>query len=64
MLFIRVPKGTHGAYIAKVAHNEEEKEFLLQKGYSYRIIKAEYRSNKYIEDDKDLKVWAEVILDE
>ncbi len=31
VLFIRMPKGTHGAYIAKVAHNEEEKEFLLQK---------------------------------
>ena len=31
-LFIRVPKGTHGAYIAHEAFNEEEKEFLLQRG--------------------------------
>ena len=63
-LFIKVPKGTHGAYIAQLAHNELEKEFLLQRGYSYRIIKAEYRSNPIFPEDKDLKVWCEVILDE
>ncbi len=63
-LFIKVPKGTHGAYIAQLAHNELEKEFLLQRGYSYRIIKAEYRSNPLFPEDKDLKVWCEVILDE
>jgi len=63
-LFIKVPEGTHGAYIAKQAHNEEEKEFLLQKGYTYRIIKAEYRNNPMFPDEKDLKVWCEVILDE
>lgn len=63
-LFIRVPKGTHGAYIAKVAHNELEKEFLLQKGYTYRIIKAEYRTNPLDERDRDMKVWCEVILDD
>ena len=63
-LFIRVPKGTHGAYIAKEAHNEQEKEFLLQRGYSYRIIKAEYRENPIFTDEKDLKVWCEVILDD
>lgn len=65
-LFIRVPKGTHGAYIELQAHNEQEKEFLLQKGYSYRIIKAEYRANgrKQFADEKDLKVWCEVILNE
>lgn len=63
-LFIRVPKGTHGAYIAQEAHNELEKEFLLQRGYTYRIIKAEYRSNPIFPDEKDLKVWCEVILDE
>lgn len=63
-LFIKVPKGTHGAYIAHEAHNELEKEFLLQKGYSYRIIKAEYRNNPLFPDEKDLKVWCEVILNE
>lgn len=63
-LFIRVPKGTHGAYIAKQAHNENEKEFLLQRGYSYRIIKAEYRENPIFSDEKDLKVWCEVILND
>lgn len=63
-LFIRIPKGTHGAYIAQEAHNELEKEFLLQRGYTYRIIKAEYRSNPIFPDEKDLKVWCEVILDE
>ena len=41
-VFIKVPKGTHGAYIAYEAHNELEIDFLLQKGYLYRIIKAEY----------------------
>ena len=61
-LFIRVPEGTHGAYIAHEAHNELEKEFLLQKGYTYRIIKAEYRSNPIFPEEKDLKVWCEVIL--
>ena len=60
-LFIKVPKGTHGAYIESVAHNEAEKEFLLQKNYSYRIIKAEYRENPIFKDEKDLKVWVEVI---
>lgn len=63
-LFIKVPKGTHGAYIAHEAHNELEKEFLLQKGYLYRIIKAEYRDNKLFPDEKDLKVWCEVVLNE
>ena len=63
-LFIRVPQGTHGAYIAQEAHNESEKEFLLQRGYSYRIIKAEYRSNPLFEDEKDLKVWCEVLPNE
>lgn len=63
-LFIKVPKGAHGAYIAHEAHNEFEKEFLLQRGYTYRIIKAEYRSNPIFPEDKDLKVWCEVILNE
>ncbi len=63
-LFIKVPKGTHGAYIAQEAHNELEREFLLQRGYSYRIIKAEYRNNPLFPDEKDLKVWCEVILNE
>lgn len=61
-LFVKVPKGTHGAYIGSIAHNEDEFELLLQKGYSYRIIKAEYRPNSYFPDEKDLKVWVEVIL--
>lgn len=63
-LFIKVPVGTHGAYIAQEAHNELEREFLLQRGYSYRIIDAEYRSNPLFSDEQDLKVWCEVILDE
>lgn len=63
-LFIHVPKGVHGAYIANEAHNDLEKEFLLQRGYEYRIVKAEYRPNKYNPDEKDLKVWAEVIWNE
>lgn len=64
--FIKVPKGTHGAYIADVTKNPDEKEFLLQKGYSYRIIKVEYRDSKYsqLSDVKNLKVWVEVILNE
>ena len=60
-LFIHVPEGTHGAYIAKEAHNEMEKEFLLQSGYNYKIIKAEYRPNPYFPEEKDLKIWVEVI---
>ena len=60
-LFIKVPQGTHGAYIAKEAHNELEKEFLLQSGYRYKIIKAEYRPNPFFPDEKDLKLWVEVI---
>lgn len=60
-LFIKVPQGTHGAYIAKEAHNELEKEFLLQSGYRYKIIKAEYRQNPYFPEEKDLKLWVEVI---
>lgn len=63
-LFIKVPVGTHGAYIAQEAHNELEREFLLQRGYSYRIIDAEYRSNPLFPDEQDLKVWCEVVLDE
>lgn len=60
-LFIRAPKGTHGAYIKSVAHNEAEDEFLLQCGYEYRIVKAEYRPNPYFPEEQDLKVWCEVI---
>lgn len=63
-VFIKVPKGTHGAYIAYEAHNELEIDFLLQKGYLYRIIKAEYRNNPLFPDEKDLKVWCEVISNE
>lgn len=60
-LFIRVPKGTHGAYIGEVARAENEKEFLLQKGYKYRIVKAERRPNKYFPEQTDLKIWVEVV---
>lgn len=63
-LYIRVPKGTHGAYIQSVAYNENEKELLLQKGYTYRIIKAEYVQDKKFEDEKDLIVYAEVLLND
>ena len=63
-LFIKVPARTHGAYIAQESNLEIEKEFLLQRGYSYRIIKAEYRDNPRFPEDKDLKVWCEVIIDE
>jgi len=63
-LFIKVPTGTHGAYIAQEAHNELEREFLLQRGYTYRIIDAEYRNNPLFPDEQDLKVWCEVITDE
>lgn len=63
-LFIRVPKGTHGAYIGEVARAENEKEFLLQKGYKYRIVKAERRPNKYFPEQTDLKIWVEVVLGE
>lgn len=63
-LFIRVPKGTHGAYIAQESHNEFERELLLQRGYSYRIINAEYRNNPIFPDEQDLKVWCEVIFGE
>jgi hypothetical protein len=60
-LFIRVPKGTHGAYIGEVARAENEKEFLLQKGYKYRIVKAKRRPNKYFPEQTDLKIWVEVV---
>ena len=62
-LFIKVPKGTHGAYLNSVAHNPLEREMLLQKDYSYRIIKAEYRENPrpQFKGEYDLKVWVEVI---
>lgn len=63
-LFIRIPKGTHGAYIGEVARAENEKEFLLQKGYKYRIVKAERRPNKYFPEQTDLKIWVEVVLGE
>lgn len=63
-LFIRVPKGTHGAYIGEVARAKNEKEFLLQKGYKYRIVKAERRPNKYFPEQTDLKIWVEVVLGE
>lgn len=63
-LFIRVPKGAHGAYIEQVSYVDIEAEFLLQRGYSYRIIKAEYRDSAIYQNRKDLKVWCEVILDE
>ena len=63
-LFIKVPVETHGAYIAQEAHNELERAFLLQRGYSYRIIDAEYGSNPLFPDEQDLKVWCEVILGE
>lgn len=61
-LFIKVPQGTHGAYLNSVAHNELECEFLLQKDYSYKIIKAEYRENPLpqLKGEYDLKVWVEV----
>lgn len=60
-LFIRVPKGTHGAYLKEIAHNELEDEFLLQAGYEYRIVNAEYRPNPQFPDEMDLKVWCEVV---
>ena len=63
-LYIKVPKGTHGAYIESVAHNEPEMEFLLQKGCKFRIIKAEYRSDSIITDKKSLYVWCEVLNDQ
>ena len=63
-LFIKVPVGTHGAYIAQEAHNEFERELLLQRGNSYRIINAEYRNNPIFPDEQDLKVWCEVIFGE
>ena len=60
-MFIKVPKGTKGAYIVSAAKNSDEAEFLLQRGYSYRIVNAEYRSNPIFPDENDLKVWVEVI---
>lgn len=62
MVIPRQRNGSRKRYIAHEAHNELEKEFLLQKGYTYRIIKAEYRSNPIFPEEKDLKVWCEVIL--
>lgn len=62
-IFIKAPKGTKGAYIADVAaHNNMEQEFLLQKGYNYKIMGAEYRPNKYNPDEMDLKLWVEVVV--
>lgn len=62
-LFIKVPKGTHGAYLNSLAHNDLECELLLQKDCTYKIIKAEYRENPLPQNkgEYDLKVWAEVI---
>lgn len=63
-LFIKIPPGTHGAYIAQQSHIEREKEFLLQNGYKYEIVKAEYRTSIYYPEEIDLKVWCEVRIDE
>lgn len=60
-LFIKVPKGTKGAYIVSAAKNTDEAEFLLQRGYSYRVVNAEYVKNPLFPDENDLKVWVEVI---
>lgn len=64
-LIIRVPEGTHGAYIESVAHADLEKEFLLQKGYTYRIIKAEYvYDNPYFPEEGRLRVYTEILLND
>lgn len=62
-LFILVPKGTHAAYIEQESGLVLEKEMLIQRGYSYRIVKAEYRDNPYpqFEGENDLKLWVELI---
>lgn len=64
IMYIRVPKGAQGVYIESLSHVEAERELLLQKGYEYRIIKAEYRPNQYFPDEKDLFIWAEVVLND
>ena len=58
-LFIFMPEDTHAAYIELQSNLELEKELLIQRGYSYQIVKAEYRDNPYpqFEDEKDLKLW-------
>ena len=62
-MYIKAPAGTHGAYISDVSKASLEKEFLLQKGYSYRIMQAEYKPNPMYPDEKDLTVWVEVITE-
>lgn len=60
-LFIMVPQGTHAAYIEMESHLDLEKELLIQRGYSYRIAKAEYRKNSLFNDEMDLKLWVELM---
>lgn len=37
LLHITVPKGAHGAYVESISQKPEEMEFLLARGYSYKI---------------------------
>ncbi len=63
-LFIFMPEGTHAAYSELESNLKLEREMLIQRGYSYRIVKAEYRDNPLpvYKGERDLKLWVELIL--
>lgn len=64
-LFIFVPEGTHAAYIEQESGLVLERELLIQRGYSYRIVRAEYRENPLPvyrdEGATELKLWVELV---
>ncbi|MEG1525693.1 MAG: ADP-ribosyltransferase [Clostridia bacterium] len=50
-MYISIPKGTHGAYIADISHAENEKELLLQAGQRFVVRDAKLTFGIY---DKDV----------
>jgi hypothetical protein len=58
---IKCPVGTKAAYIAEIAHNQLETEMLIQKGTTFRVLKAERVPNQYIPEEDKIKLWVEVV---
>lgn len=51
---IKVPKGTKGAYLEPYSYHEDEHEFLIDKGYSYKVVGIYERGTL---DDEDSGDW-------
>jgi hypothetical protein len=43
---IYAPKGTKALYVAPISHSKDEDETIIQRGYSYKITKAESKDGK------------------